>query len=126
MSTPTIPNSGRMEIAEGIARAVARAISTGVGGRFRAMEAAMIYPVIASYRLCQLLHSSEWQRIYNFNLVEGNGYLGSAIARRSRLCGLRFYQTLAIRPPASVKVVPAILNPEYESSVSFFHRISVK
>jgi hypothetical protein len=33
MSTPNIPTRGRVEIADGIAAAVARASSAGVGGR---------------------------------------------------------------------------------------------
>src|SRR5208337_4095268 len=125
MSTPTIPNTGRVESSEGIATAVARAISTAVGGRFIAMDAAMIYPGITSYGLaCSsfLLTST----IQDFTLPEGNRHLNSVIARRSRPCGLRFYHALAIRPRASVEVPPAVLNPEHKFGVALFHRVFVK
>src|ERR1700686_3294425 len=42
MSTPSIPNRGRVDIADGIAAAVARAISAGVGGRAVIAAEAMV------------------------------------------------------------------------------------
>ena len=45
MRTPTIPKTGRVESSEGIAAAVARAISTGAGGRVVIVVAAMTLPL---------------------------------------------------------------------------------
>ena len=47
MSTPSIPTSGRVEISDGIAAAVARAISAELGGRVVIAAEAMMVP----YRL---------------------------------------------------------------------------
>ena len=41
MRTPIIPRTGRVEISQGIALAVACAISSGVGGRLIVVEAAI-------------------------------------------------------------------------------------
>src|SRR6267378_4618887 len=55
MITPNIPTRGRVEIADGIAAAVARAISAGVGGRVViAVDAMMV-----RYRLVRTVASTE-------------------------------------------------------------------